>query len=101
MINVTQQESAIVVSVADSNRITVLNAGELKGVLIEQFSKNTNEVDLDLSNIKFMDSTGISVLISGLKTSREFNKRFVLKNVPSEIMALLALMKIDKIIEIE
>lgn len=101
MINVVENNGFKVISVVGTDRITVLNAGELKSVLVEQFPLTAKGVLLDLSNIKFMDSTGISVLISGVKASRESNKHFALRNVQGDVERLLSLMKIDKIIDIE
>jgi anti-sigma B factor antagonist len=101
MVNVENNGSAVVVTPAEVDRVTVVNAGELKGVLMEQFTNTTSDVILDLGNIKFIDSTGISVLISGVKASREKDRRFILRNVRGEVAKLLALMKIDKILDIE
>lgn len=101
MINVIENDGTVILSVAGTDRVTVLNAGELKGVMVEQFAKVGKGIILDLDNIKFMDSTGISVLISGVKTSREKNKHFALRNVKGDVARLLSLMKIDKIIDIE
>ncbi len=101
MVEITELEDKTVLLVAGTDRITVLNAGELKGELVLSFSKANGKVYLDLANIKYMDSTGISVLISGVKASRESGKGFVLKNVQGEVSRLLSLMKIDKIIDIE
>lgn len=100
MIDVKKEDFGIVVKPIDVDRITVSNAGELKKTLAVQFSSGSCDVALDLSNIKYMDSTGVSVLISGIKSSREQNRAFVLRNVQPEVRKLLSLMKIDKIIDI-
>jgi anti-sigma B factor antagonist len=101
MVKVEMIGSLVVVMPTEVDRVTVVNAGELKGVLMEQFSNTTCDVVLDLGNIKFIDSTGISVLISGVKASREKDRKFTLRNVRGEVAKLLALMKIDKILDIE
>lgn len=101
MVVVTENNGSVILSVDGTDRITVLNAGEVKSALVEQFPNAKKALVLDLHNIRFMDSTGISVLISGVKTSRESNKQFLLRNVQGDVMRLLALMKIDKIIDIE
>ena len=102
MVDVQETNGTVTVTVTSTDRITVLNAGELKGVLVENINKDTTrEVKLDLHNVKFMDSTGISVLISGIRASRESNHGFTLKAVQSDVLKLLVLMKIDKILDIE
>ncbi len=101
MIDVKKGLDGVVVKPVDVDRLTVTNAGELKKSLALQFSAGSCDVYLDLSNIKYMDSTGVSVLISGVKSSREQNRAFILRNVQPEVRKLLSLMKIDKIIDIE
>ncbi len=100
MIEVKKETEGIVVTPVDVDRITVTNAGDLKKTLALQFSSGSCDVFLDLKNIKYMDSTGVSVLISGIKSSREQNRGFVLRNVQNDVRKLLSLMKIDKIIDI-
>lgn len=101
MIEISQSGDDIVLLVSETDRVTVLNAGELKGELMLSLGRTKGTVYVDLSNIKFMDSTGISVLISGLKGARENGCGFTLRNVQPEVLRLLQLMKIDKIIDIE
>ncbi len=101
MIEVKKVSEGIVVTPVDVDRITVTNAGDLKKTLALQFSSGSCDVFLDLQNIRYMDSTGVSVLISGIKSSREQNRGFILRNVQPDVHKLLSLMKIDKIIDIE
>lgn len=101
MIEVKKNLAGIVVTPVDVDRLTVTNASELKKVIAQQFSSGSCSIYLDLVNIKYMDSTGISVLISGVKSSREQSRNFILRNVQPDVMKLLSLMKIDKIIDIE
>ena len=101
MIEVKKVSEGIVVTPVDVDRITVTNAGDLKKTLALQFSSGSCDVFLDLQNIRYMDSTGVSVLISGIKSSREQNRSFILRNVQPDVHKLLSLMKIDKIIDIE
>ncbi len=68
---------------------------ELNGLLV----KNQYNLVLNLENIRFIDSTGIGVLISALKTARQNNGSFILSNVNKEVMSLLSLMKLDKVFD--
>ncbi|MCQ2216286.1 MAG: STAS domain-containing protein [Bacteroidales bacterium] len=100
MIEVNRTPEEIVITVAGTNRVTVTNAGELKTAVVDCLSKDKGNVLLDLGEVKYIDSTGISVLISGVKAARENNLRFELVNVQEEVLKLMRLMKIDKIIDI-
>jgi len=101
MIEVAENDSLVVVSVTGTDRITVANVAELKTTLIGKLKSKASKVVLDLANVKFMDSTGISVLISSLKASRENGNKFAIRNVNVDVMRLFELMKLDKIFEIE
>lgn len=101
MIDIKKSISGIVVTPLEVDRLTVTNAGELKKAMAQQFATGSAAIYLDLVNIKYIDSTGVSVLISGVKSSREQNRNFVLRNVQPDVRKLLSLMKIDKIIDIE
>ncbi|MCQ2229545.1 MAG: STAS domain-containing protein [Bacteroidales bacterium] len=101
MIEVTENEALVVVTVVGTDRITVANVAELKTTLTGKLKSKVSKVVLDLANVKFMDSTGISVLISSLKASRENGNKFAIRNVNTDVMRLFELMKLDKIFEIE
>ncbi len=101
MIEVKKNLTSIIIKPVEVDRLIVTNAGELKKAIAQQFASGSSSVYLDLENIKYMDSTGVSVLISGVRLSREQNRGFALKNVQPEVHKLLSLMKIDKIIDIE
>lgn len=101
MIEITENESVAVVTVVGTDRVTVANVAELKTTLTGKLKSKIAKVVLDLVNVKFMDSTGISVLISSLKASRENGNKFAIRNVSNDVMRLFELMKLDKIFEIE
>ena len=101
MIEVNESNGVVEVMPTETDRVTVANVAELKNVLIAKLKGNSSKVILNLKNIKFMDSTGISVLISSLKASRENNNKFVICSVQRDVLKLFELMKLDKIFEIE
>lgn len=101
MVEVTENKGVVTVTLSETDRITVVNVNELKNVLTTHLRRDVEKVVLNLAPIKFMDSTGISVLISSLKVSRENNHEFAITNVQAEVMKLFVLMKLDKIFTIE
>jgi len=100
LLKVTRENNKIVGIIEETDRLNATIAAEVK----EELNKNLNdsaETDfvLDLQNIKFIDSTGIGVLISALKTARQNNGNFMLTHVNKEVMDLLSLMKLDKVFD--
>lgn len=58
------------------------------------------QVSLDLSELDFMDSSALGVLVSSLKHARKEGGDVVLRNVNTRIMALLKLTRLHEIFEI-
>lgn len=82
-----------------TDRINATIAQEVKEQLTDALITANYNLTLDLSNIRFIDSTGIGVLISALKTSRQNDGIFTLKAVQKDVMSLLSLMKLDKVFD--
>lgn len=101
MIEFTEADNKTVATVIDTNRINTVNAANIKKALSERVKHQDNHLVMDLVNIKFIDSTGISVLLSALKQCRESSCVFSLRNIHPDVMKILVLMKLDKILEIE
>lgn len=99
MLAVKEENGLRVASLSETNRLNATVASEVKAELSELADKGTKLV-VDLSNVQFIDSTGIGVLISALKTSRQNNGTFQLCSVQPEVMSLLTLMKLDKVFDI-
>ena len=52
-----------------------------------------NEVQLNLSKVEYMDSSGISVLIESKKLSEQKNTKFELTNISKPVEKVLAMAK--------
>ncbi len=100
MLEVRNNKEAIIVSINQADRLTAASAEGVKIELTKIVSESKESIVLDLSNIKFIDSTGIGVIISALKTARQNNVSFFLSNVQTDVMSLLKLMKLDKIFDL-
>jgi len=101
MIEFSEADNRTIATVVDTNRINSVNAADIKLLLSEKIGSSKSDVVLNLANIRFIDSTGINVILSALKQCREKNCNFSLQNVGKEVHNLLTLMKLDKIIDIE
>lgn len=100
MIETSEKEGVIVAQVKDSDRINAVVADQIKAELTEKVSVEGSAIVLNLSNIRFIDSTGIGVLISALKTARQNNSTFSLSGIQEDVLNLLKLMKLDKVFDI-
>ncbi|WP_016776887.1 STAS domain-containing protein [Anaerophaga thermohalophila] len=98
-LKVTRQNNMLIGTLEDTDRLNATIAPEVKAQLNSNLNKTEVNFILNLQKIKFIDSTGIGVLISALKTARQNNGNFYLSNVNKEVMDLLSLMKLDKVFD--
>jgi anti-anti-sigma factor len=57
-------------------------------------------VILDLSNVHFLPSSGLGALVKLLRSLKQQGQRFILVGLHPEVRAVLAVTRIDKLLEI-
>ena len=55
---------------------------------------------VDLSNVSYMDSSGIATLVEGLQWSRKNNRQFILAGLGDTVFNALSLTKLDQVFTI-
>jgi anti-sigma B factor antagonist len=100
MLQVKEHDGVMFGLLADTDRLTATIAPEVKAELTTALSADGVKMVLNLSTIKFIDSTGIGTLISALKTARQNNGSFQLCCINPDVLSLLKLMKLDKVFDI-
>ncbi|MGM0376112.1 MAG: STAS domain-containing protein [Bacteroidota bacterium] len=98
-LKVTNQDNAQVGVLEGTDRLNAAVAPHIKEQLNQNIQEQKVQFILDMNNIKFVDSTGIGVLISALKTARQNGGSFLLTHVNKEVMDLLSLMKLDQVFD--
>ena len=81
---------------ARSGRLDGRNPGVLKKKLAEELQAN-NRVILDLSSVNYIDSTGLGVLVGGLKKAMRKKGDIRLVNPSDEVRMLMELTRVDKV----
>ncbi|WP_430809622.1 MULTISPECIES: STAS domain-containing protein [unclassified Carboxylicivirga] len=100
MLQVKEKNGVMYGSLADTDRLTATIAQEVKEALTQAISGDGAKMVLNLSNINFIDSSGIGTLISALKTARQNNGSFQLCCIKPDVLSLLKLMKLDNVFDI-
>lgn len=75
-------------------------AGPLKKRLHQYAEQGWAKLVLDLVNVEFMDSSGLTVIISTLKTLKERGGHLVLSGVNEELLSMFRLTRLDKVFKI-
>jgi anti-sigma B factor antagonist len=73
---------------------------ELKEVMKEIMTKENQEVVVDLEEVTYMDSTGLGVFISALKSAKEHNSELKLINIQDRVYRLFKITGLDEIMDI-
>lgn len=89
-----QNQNSLVAFFPDIDKINTLVAHEFEMQLNELLKQSSNELILDLSNIRFIDSSGFQALKNAKAT---FNQKQVsIKNANDDVKELFELLNLDK-----
>jgi anti-sigma B factor antagonist len=84
-----------------SGDIDLANSPEVRKALLREVrEKRTPRVVLNLSNVRYIDSSGVASLVEGLKASRDLNLRFILFGLSPSAREVLQLSRLLKIFEV-
>jgi anti-anti-sigma factor len=86
IINKTLENGKI--TFALDGRLDTTTSSQLQDVLIPAFNE-TNEVELDCTQLAYVSSAGLRVLLSGLKTAKAKGASMTVINISQEIMEVL------------
>jgi anti-sigma B factor antagonist len=71
-----------------------------KALLREVKEKRTPRVVMNLSKVRYIDSSGVASLVEGLKASRDAGVRFILFGLSTNAREVLQLSRLLKIFEV-
>ncbi|MFZ3580457.1 STAS domain-containing protein [Virgibacillus sp. DJP39] len=83
-----------------SGEIDAYTAPNLKDTLLPLTKENGKLVEVDLDQVGYMDSTGLGVFISALKSTKEHDSRLTLINLQDRVMRLFKITGLDEIMDI-
>lgn len=84
-----------------SGRLGVADATSAMDEFNRVIESNASHLYIDMSSLEFIDSSGLSVLVSTQKKIRKAGGDITLINVNSRIRSLLALTRLDEIFDIQ
>ncbi len=82
-----------------TGEIDLSNSNGLRKTILAALNANP-KVYVDLSGVKYIDSSGIASLVEGLQFSKSNNKKFVLTNPSKQVKAIMELARLDKVFTI-
>ncbi|MBN1499473.1 MAG: STAS domain-containing protein [Spirochaetes bacterium] len=86
--------------IAISGEVDLYNVSELKKQLFSITDGSCPSVVIDMSNVNYMDSSGIGALVAGQKKMKANNGKFALMNIHDDVLNILKLATLDKFFKI-
>ena len=81
--------------------IDLANSPEVRKALLHEIrDARTPKVVMNLSKVRYIDSSGVASLVEGLKASRDVGSRFVLFGLSAPAREVLQLSRLLKIFEV-
>jgi len=86
----------------ETERLDVVNMKEMKEAMMEVVDNGYHKVVIDLSNVTFIDSSGLSVIISLFKRLNALEGELILCGLgeqPKELLEITQLIRLFKVVE--
>ena len=99
MFNINKEEKLAIVKV-NSEKLNSINAPELKNNFVKLSSEDIKNVILDLSEVKFCDSSGLSAILVGNRVSKNSDGTFVVSGIKDMVEKLIQISQLDSILNI-
>jgi anti-sigma B factor antagonist len=94
---VTENQGHMVVAL--EGEIDLEHAGNVRRTLLDTLKKGAN-VLVDLSQVTYIDSSGIASLVEGLQVARRQKSELALVSVSPRVRRVLELARLDKVFQI-
>jgi anti-sigma B factor antagonist len=84
-----------------SGDIDFANSPEVRQSVLREIREiRASRVVMNLSQVRYIDSSGVASLIEGLKASRDLGSRFILTGLSTSAREVLQLSRLTKVFEI-
>jgi len=81
-------------------RMDVESSPTIRQAILDMVEQNIRTIVVDLSQVEFMDSSGLSALVSGMKALRRIEGRLNICNANAQIRTALRLTMLDRVLPV-
>lgn len=101
MLQVKKNPGLTVVSFDAGSKLNIVAAPEVKKEFEKIAKEATSKIRLDLSNLEYIDSSGVGAFLSLLRQCRERGTKLTLSKPQTAVMELFNLLQLQSIFEFE
>lgn len=98
-LNIIDHPQAVVIIVQEA-RLDAHNSPELKTVILQQFDAEKKNLIIDLNEVRFIDSSGLGVLVSGFKNASARNGLLLLCSMQAQVKSMFELTRLHRVFDI-
>jgi anti-sigma B factor antagonist len=96
----TEQNGAVTMIMVREERLDAHNSDELKIEMNRLFESGTKDLIVDLKEVRFIDSSGLGVLVSGFKNASTRQGSIKLCGLQSQIKSMFELTRLHRVFDI-
>lgn len=93
----TFNEETKIWTIKPIGEIDIYTAPEFKEELLKTINEIDSDIIIDGEGLSYIDSTGLGVLISGLKKMKEKEKNIIIENIKPNINKLFTITGLNKV----
>lgn len=88
-------------AIAVVGEVDVSNAAELREAVEQAFAAGAKRLEIDLSQVSYIDSTGIGVLVGAAHSAAEADAGFAVLKPQANVKRILGMLGVEKDLNIE
>jgi anti-sigma B factor antagonist len=96
----TEPNGKVMVVAVREERLDAHNSDELKVEMIRLFESGTKDLLVDLKEVRFIDSSGLGVLVSGFKNASTHQGSIKLSCLQTQVKSMFELTRLHRVFDI-
>lgn len=96
----TELNGAVMVVLVREERLDAHNSEDLKAEINRLFETGTKELLVDLKEVRFIDSSGLGVLVSGFKNAATHQGSIKLCSLQTQVKSMFELTRLHRVFDI-
>jgi len=98
-LNITEQGEIVKIEIQEE-RMDAHNSGDLKEQMLQLFDDGKCNLIIDLSEVRFVDSSGLGALVSGFKNASARDGSLKLCSLQPQVRSMFELTRLHRVFEI-
>jgi anti-sigma B factor antagonist len=96
----TEEKNDILIIFVKEERLDAHNSNDLKVKMQELFEQEKKNILVDLTDVRFIDSSGLGALVSGFKNAISHQGSLKLSSLQPQVKSMFELTRLHRVFEI-